>query len=66
MYYISTLCKICMYVCSKTISVFHIVAIVVENLMENTELFRCKHTYNSLSLVFNFMIKSLYFLFGEL
>lgn len=55
-----------MYVCSKTISVFHIVAIVVENLMENTELFRCKHTYNSLSLVFNFMIKSLYFLFGEL
>lgn len=40
--YISTLYKICMYVCSKTINVFQMV--FVENVLEITELFRCIHT----------------------
>lgn len=39
--------------------------VFVENFLESTEVFRCKRTYHSLSPVFNFMIKSLYFLFGK-
>lgn len=65
MNYISTLCKTFIYVCSKTISVFQML-VFVENFLESTEVFRCKHTYHSLSPVFNFMIKSLYFFFGKL